>query len=140
MNYFTFKPRFHYAIQGFTKQSTIRAKAKVKVGEVFACRYWTGRPYNSLMGTLGTAECLAVCHVDIATTGFLLRVLDGDKSLHDIHDPDVFAHMEGFNDWSDLQRWFINEHHILRKPLTGVLTYWGATFQQATDATGKVQP
>ena len=65
MRYYTFRPRFHAKILAAKKYSTIRFKQKVKPGEVFSLRTWTGLPYRSPQGLLGTARCERVSPIII---------------------------------------------------------------------------
>lgn len=133
MRYYTFLPRFHDPIRQGVKVSTIRQKTKVKVGERFALRFWTGRPYGSPMGILGTAVCTAVLPISIPigpdprdSTGMLFPifavcrfVIDG-KTLG----PDeraALAKDEGFKDAEDMGNHFLR---ACKLPLTGVLTRW----------------
>lgn len=128
MNYYTFLPGFHTPIRQRVKRSTIRGKAKVRVGDQFALRYWTGRPYGSPMGFLGTATCLYVCEIKISPDGFHLHMHLGEACPVPL-ELDGFSRCEGFTDWAHLRAWFTEKHRIDRKPLSGVLTYWGETFE-----------
>lgn len=141
MKYFTCQTRFHQPIRDSIKQSTIRKKQKVRVGEMFALRYWTGAPYRSKMGTLGIAKCLEISNIRI--TADVIKLLcvqrlfpDGnvltsfDSELMPL---DRLVAIEGFRDWPDMSAWFVANHHTDSKPLDAVLTYWGETFQPGAD-------
>lgn len=105
MRYFTFQPQFHDAIRARTKVGTIRAKAKVVRGEPFALRYWTGAPYRSPMGILGTVVCECV-----------LPIIIDNGTL-----PDITAQKDGFADFDAMLAWFQKAHGL---PFHGVLTRW----------------
>lgn len=149
MKYYTFLPRFHDAIRQGIKVSTIRQKTKVKVGERFALRFWTGRPYGSPMGILGTAVCTAVLpiHIPIGpdprdTTGMLYPifcvcrfVIDGKILGPD--DREALAKDEGFTDAEDMGDHF---HRFGKLPLSGVLTRWDPASLEIRTATDAAMP
>jgi len=129
MKYFTFLPEFHNPIRQRVKRSTIRGKAKVTIGERFALRYWTARPYGSPMGFLGTAHCHGVWPIGIALDRFLVPCHCNHPLWLIRMSNDAFAHMEGFADWAALRKHFIRKHRIDQKPLEDViLTYWSEAF------------
>lgn len=122
MKYFTFQPRFHPAIIGSIKRSTIRPKQKVKVGERFALRFWTGSPYRSKMGLLGTAECCEVSRIIIGPGGI---------AVNDCHaDAEPVALQEGFRSANDMNAWFLANHGEV---FVGWMHVW-SDFRTATDA------
>lgn len=123
MKYFTFQPQFHQLIRDGVKRSTIRGKAKVKVGERFALRMWTGKPYRSKMGIIGTAIAVQVCPVSIhigigMPMAFIVdgQVLTGERARS-------LAIQEGFHGAGDMAQWFYDAH---RKgmPFKGIMTRW----------------
>lgn len=134
MKYYTFLPQFHQAIRKCVKVSTIRGKAKVKTGERFALRFWTGRPYGSPMGWLGTAVCTDVLGIVISRhqPGDWIRFeISGIELTYGARE--LLAADEGFADGEAMASHFLN-HHTL--PLSGVLTRWDPasfTLPTATD-------
>jgi hypothetical protein len=103
VKYFTFQPQFHQSILAGVKTSTIRPKQKIKPGERFALRFWTGKPYRSPMGFLGTAECLAVARFSIDPFGIKL---DGKYYNHEGR----LAKQEGFESVAAMRQWFADNH------------------------------
>lgn len=123
MKYYTFQEQFHQPILNLDKFSTIRGKAKVEPGERFALRYWTGKPYNSKMGFLGTAVCTVVLPLKIYRCCIKIEKYSPVKS------PMYLAQMEGFKNSTAMFDWFAKNHGL---PFTGVLTIWDrATFKPA---------
>lgn len=112
MKYHTFLPEFHVAILSGVKHSTIRKSPKVKPGERFALRYWTGKAYRSPMGFLGTAMCTHVLDIVILPHSFLLPEAAPCIRL---------GKMEGFESDDALFAHF-KKHYSL--PFYGVLTIW----------------
>jgi hypothetical protein len=124
MKYYTFLPQFHEAILNGTKISTMRQKPKVKVGEKFALRYWTGKPYRSKQGTLGVAVCTGVYEVliDLDPSGNpvvanMAADNAGDMFLH----AESIATVEGFASAADMVEHF-QKHRGL--PFKGWATTW----------------
>jgi hypothetical protein len=132
MKYYTFLPRFHDAIRAGTKYSTIRGKEKVKPGERFALRNWTGTAYRSPMGFLGTAVCQRVCPIAVGEHFFRLDSLvdlfhsayasKTQWSLDELEN--AFARMEGFPTWFDFLEHFADRGATDENPFKGVLTIW----------------
>ena len=115
MKYHTFLPQFHPQILALTKHSTIRAKRKVEVGERFALRHWTGKPYRSPMGWLGSAVCCGVYRIAIQHGAVLSE--DGVYPVQNWR----FAKMEGFSSYRE----FLDHFHKHHGPIfSGVLTIW----------------
>jgi hypothetical protein len=116
VRYKTFLPRFHHLIRAKIKDTTIRERAGLIVGERFALRYWTGKAYRSPMGWLGTAHCLCIVPI---------RLFDGDvvtvdgTSISQAHLLDNLAIRDGFRDWSEMR-----EHFADRLPFVGEHTAW----------------
>ena len=147
MNFLTFKPQFHDSIRALVKTSTIRRSTKLKAGERFALRTWTGRPYGSKMGTLGTAVVIDVQHIELharrtsvetfldrrtdellATYRFEVRI--GGGPILQNGQLETLATREGFHSMRQMELWFKNNHTIHRTPLIGVLIRWDpATFE-----------
>jgi hypothetical protein len=124
MNYYTFLPQFHRAILDGTKTSTIRRKPKVKVGETFALRFWTGKPYASPMGVLGYAKCSLVIDITIERDCFkdiCVFTRRPPKGMNMFLDHGILAHGEGFSCPTEMFAHF-EKHHGL--PYRGFLTRW----------------
>jgi hypothetical protein len=124
VNYYTFLPQFHAPILDGTKISTIRRKPKVKVGEVFALRFWTGKPYASPMGVLGYAKCSLVVDITIERDcfkGLCVFARRPPKGMNMFFDHSVLAREEGFSSPTDMFAHF-EKHHGL--PYRGCLTMW----------------
>jgi len=122
MKYYTFNPQFHAAVLARVKISTIRSHAKVKPGERFALRHWTGVPYRSKMDWLGSAVCTRVRPIRLESDWVLHIDLDGERlELEGLY---RIAASEGFGSPMHMGRWFIDNHKIDEKPLLGVLTEW----------------
>lgn len=119
MKYHTFMPQFHPLILAGTKTTTIRGSTRVKEGERFALRCWTGRPYGSPMGWLGTATCSHISDVRLESDTFHLSCGTFGQSTNYPHHLDHFARLDGFRDWSALV-----EHFGKRLPFTGVRISW----------------
>ena len=113
MKYRTFQPQFHASIRAGIKASTIRGKAWAKVGERVALCYWTGVPYRSPMGILGTAVVTLVEDILIDEDGPAFP--DGVTCATEL------AEQEGFCSWADMLAWFDKTYGL---PYTGVLTRW----------------
>jgi len=126
MKYFTFQPQFHAAIIAFTKRSTIRPKQKVKVGERFALRFWTGSPYRSKMGMLGTATCREVSRFIIGPNGM---------GINDclVQNESALAEQEGFRSCTDMRAWFLANHGEV---FTGWLHVWDTFTPYAASGAG----
>ena len=122
MKYYTFKEQFHAAILGGVKVSTIRPKRKVEPGERFALRCWTGAPYRSKMGWLGSAVCTRVSVVQLSA--LLNFYIDVNGERLDYSGRTRLAEAEGFSNLLGMWQWFIDQHKINEKPLVGVLTEW----------------
>jgi hypothetical protein len=105
VKYYTFLPRFHGLILDGSKCSTIREKPKAKVGERFALRFWTGRPYGSPMGFLGTAICQKVQPIRIAYSDSG-RPIHLDGWLLKPDDANAVAVRDGFENGEALMRYF----------------------------------
>lgn len=124
MNYYTFLPQFHEPILKGLKESTIRRNPKVKVAEVFALRFWTGKPYASPMGVLGYARCTHVREITIADVdgmGVCAYVLRPFKNTVVFLDVFHLARYEGFSSFQEMVEHF-NRHHGL--PYKGWITMW----------------
>lgn len=150
MKYYIIDPQFHKPTLDRIKTSTIRGKAKVRVGERFALRFWTGRPYDSKMGTLGTAVCTEVSEIvlqapvlrepepgafekrthELLTTWSFLAHINGRQQTTDgIRD---LALCEGFPSVRMMGLWFKDHHKIHQRPMSAILTRWNpATFEVA---------
>jgi hypothetical protein len=102
MRYVTFQAPFHAPIRAGIKRSTIRPNQRFNPGERFALRYWTGLPYRSGMGWLGTAHCVLVAPC-LVTAGAV--VIDGQAV--DVH---ALARQEGFASDAALHAWFAANH------------------------------
>ncbi len=127
MNYFAFQPQFHDLIRQRVKLSTIRGKAKVKVGERFALRMWTGAAYRSKMGMLGTAVCVEVSPIVVHVGKAAPYVVDGLPL--DSEQIKALAVQEGFPNKFEMLDWFQYTHEM---PFHGILTRWDpATFEAA---------
>jgi hypothetical protein len=119
MKYYTFYPEFHEAILTGVKTCTIREKAKVKPGEVFSLRYWTGRPYGSKQAELAQAVCLTVHAITIHKAGVWVNIVPGDgQAFKNIRD---LAKMEGFKNPQSMLIHFARKHGL---PFYGVATTW----------------
>lgn len=130
MNYFTFQPQFHDLIRQRVKTSTIRGKAKVKLGERFALRYWIGAPYRSKMGTLGTAVCCEVSPIRLWCGAPIEAFIAGHSLSAERYS--ALAEQEGFGDAAAMSAWFLSAHEM---PFHGILTRWDpATFEAAVNA------
>ncbi len=121
MKYHTFLPRFHLGILERAKRTTIRGSTRVHAGERFALRHWTGKPYRSPMGFLGTATCDGVRKISVYRDGVLLEgipgIIGGHQSLNEI------ARCDGFDCWEHMRI-----HFEKRLPVHGVLIAWGDSF------------
>ena len=136
MKYYTFLPELHAPILARTKYSTIRERIKVMPGERFALRHWTGKPYRSKMGILGTALCRGICPVWVYSnkvmTGFIPEtIFPGISSIHpgimceSDEFSDRFAKMEGFDSRADFFRHFVDYRRVTEEePFRGCLTIW----------------
>lgn len=132
MNYLTFQSQFHALVLSGAKVTTIRGSSKVKPGERFALRYWTGRPYGSKQGTLGTATCLDVepieihCSLDIISKRTSLKII-GDLGECTPGETEAIARSDGFESAASMLQWFTDHHEL---PLRGKLITW-ADFKAA---------
>ena len=129
MKYFTFQPQFHAAVLACAKISTIRPKQKVKPGERFALRHWTGAPYRSKMGWLGTAVCTRVRSILIyrnitSHSPFPRMCVDVDEKQLNPLGLLQLADQEGFVGRYEMERWFVDNHKIDVTPLDAVITEW----------------
>jgi len=110
MKYHTFLPQFHAGILAGTKTQTLRGSTRVSIGDRFALRHWTGRPYGSPMGHLGTAMAVGVGRVSLDEYGLLSGCTE---------DPEQFAKRDGFDSWAALVA-----HFGKRLPFDGVAIRW----------------
>lgn len=115
MKYFTFLPRFHPQILAGIKCMTIRRQGKVQIGERFALRFWTGKPYRSRMGILGTATCTRR-HTVVIDEGLFTW---DNRQLFVI--PDWIAEADGFATGSDM----FDHFRAAGLPFTGIVHQWG---------------
>lgn len=124
MKFKTFKQQFHPLILSGTKQTTIRERALITPGEVFALRYWTGAAYRSPMGTLGTATCQSVREVVVAWSD-CGRPIHLDDDLLSPEQADRVAVRDGFASAEDMVAFFFHSK-ALHKPMQ--LIDWGDSF------------
>ena len=108
-----FRREFVPLILDGTKGLTIRKKARLKPGERFAMRYWSGAPYRSKQVEFATATAWIVEPIKIS----MLRIESprGELSRRFI------ARKDGFKGWAAM-RSFFNQTHGL--PFEGWMHNW----------------
>jgi hypothetical protein len=120
VKYHTFLPQFHSLIIAGSKVTTIRGSTRVKQGERFALRYWTGKAYRSPMGFIGTATCEWVQRIQMGRHSIVLRTdTDPPGSCGWDGDLEKIARWDGFPSWSAMR-----DHFGRRLPFEGVLIKW----------------
>lgn len=117
-----FEPPFHDRIRSGIKRSTMRLKAACKPGERLSLRTWEGRPYESKQVQLVPefATCTAVTSIwlgirDHSQLQFLIQ--DGELNTWDSPDEGSLidiAKLEGFDNLSDMSRWFMDSQPLLQ--------------------------
>jgi hypothetical protein len=112
--------RFVGKIVSNDKLQTIRKKARCKPGDVLSLREWTGKPYRSKQREIARRQCLQVKKVRLcfARDGKFIVEVDG-KAVRSL---DAFAKADGFTDFDDMVRWFLQTHGM--EEFNGELIRW----------------
>ena len=114
---FMFQSRFVSKVLDGSKVSTIRFRRKreVQVGDIIDLRTWSGVPYRSKQTKLRESQCVSVESILISTEIIVgLRYLHGSEIIE-------LAQTEGFDDTTDMLRWFYTHHEL---PFLGTLYRW----------------
>lgn len=120
MQYYTFQKQFVEKIKKCMKTSTIRDKRKLRIGESFSLRYWSGTPYRSPMTKVGTAKCTGISKVSIYYNNSELeyKITGINISKKDL------SRTEGFSSPSEMDRWFAENKLSDSDNYTGYITSW----------------
>lgn len=120
MRVLMFQPFFATLVEYGTKNQTIRAQARCKVGDTLSLRRWKGKDYRSKQEILKTARCTAIAPIQIGTGPA------GDEIMLEgiVCDTDVRAELaraDGFSCASAMIQWFRTTHGL---PFTGYVIRW----------------
>lgn len=129
MRYKMIQERFVDAVRRGTKTQTIRPKPRRNVwlprcGDFYSLRRWAGKPYRSVQEEVARVVIDSVGEICLGRKGYeiISDTMCNDHIVTAAEDLDVFAYLDGFEDWEQLVKWFLNVHKSL--PFRGIIIQW----------------
>lgn len=122
---FMFQTRFSELVSNGIKKQSIRPTRKrvPTKGDIIECRERLGMPYRSKQRNLRRgiiSETMWVC-VSVQGLGISLPFVGAPKWKLPENQLDMFAQLEGFENWRELITWFERTHGL---PFEGILVKW----------------
>ena len=117
MRVLMFQHQFIDAIMAGTKRSTIRVRARCRLGDQLSLRTWEGKPYRSKHRVLADVTCVNTSPIQISADGVILGCFNlSAETAHNL------AVADGFASFQEMAEWFAKTHKT--DIFTGELIEW----------------